>query len=78
VSVRIRRWCTIHHFFHRDCADCLDKDYAELERELAEAVEKLARIESEACVCDQIRYPLSQGCIVHDKQSVIARILKEG
>ena len=51
---------------------------AALERQLAEAREKLARIELEACVCDQIRYPLSQGCIVHDKQSVIARILKEG
>ncbi len=41
MSERIRRWCTIHHFFHRDCADCLDKDYADLERQLAEAVEKL-------------------------------------
>ena len=41
MSERIRRWCTIHHFFHRDCADCLDKDYADLERQLAEAQEKL-------------------------------------
>jgi len=42
---------------------------------LAEARGKLQQIETEACVCNQIRYPLSQGCIVHDKQSVIARIL---
>ena len=48
----------------------------QLVEELAEVQGKLARIELEACVCDQIRYPLSQGCIVHDKQSVIASILK--
>jgi hypothetical protein len=45
VSERIRLWCTIHHFFHRDCADCLDKDYAALERQLAEAQGKLDAVE---------------------------------
>ncbi|HDZ39120.1 MAG TPA: hypothetical protein ENH62_12670 [Marinobacter sp.] len=44
MGKRIRRWCTIHHFFHRDCADCLDKDYAELELQLAEAQEEIERL----------------------------------
>ncbi len=36
MGERIRRWCTIHHFFHRDCNACVDKDYTTLERQLAE------------------------------------------
>ncbi len=34
MGERIRRWCTIHHFFYRDCNACVDKDYADLERQL--------------------------------------------
>ena len=47
----------------------------DLERQLAEAKGKLERIESEGCACGSGN-PF--GCIVHDDQSVIARILKEG
>ena len=42
MGARIRRWCTIHHFFHRDCNACVDKDYVDLERQLAEAQTKLS------------------------------------
>ena len=47
----------------------------DMERRLAGAQGKLERIESEGCACGSGN-PF--GCIVHDDQSVIARILKEG
>ena len=50
---------------------------ANLERQLKEAQGKLRRIETDACVCDHTGLPLDYSCIVHDKNSVIARILKE-
>jgi len=72
ISLRASDWCN-----QIPIAIDLWERWPDLERQLDEAQKKLARIESEACVCNQIRYPLSQGCIVHDEQSVIARILKE-
>ena len=44
-------------------------------QDLKEAQEKLERIESDMCTC---RRGLVALCIVHDKSSLLARILKEG
>ena len=46
----------------------------DLERQLAEAREKLSRIETEMCMCATDR-PFS--CLIHDTNSLLARILKE-
>lgn len=45
---------------------------------LAEAEGKLERIETEMCVCDRTEPMAWAGCLVHDKQSPLAAILKGG
>ncbi len=76
MSERIRRWCTIHHFFHRDCADCLGKDYADLERQLAEAQGKLAAVQKELHTVTHLDKKAC-GHAVCGLARRVARILKE-
>ena len=82
-KVQCSTGCGKTYYVRDDDAACPHKCHhilciADLERKLAEAQEKLKRIETEACVCNQGRLPRPFDCIVHDQQSIIARILKEG